>query len=58
MYETVGGIQSYTLVKEEIAEDGNSAKVEFEVTYGDGSKKTEKMNFVLVDGEWKQEIKK
>ena len=58
MYETVGGIQSYTLVNEEIAEDGNSAKVEFEVTYGDGSKKTEKMNFVLVDGEWKQEIKK
>jgi hypothetical protein len=57
-FDKKGGIDSYTLVSEEIAEDGNSAKVEYEITYGDGSKDSTKFNMVKVDGDWKQEIKK
>ena len=57
-FEKKGGIDSYTLVSEEISEDGNSAKVEYEITYGDGSKDSTKFNMVKVDGDWKQEIKK
>lgn len=53
-----GGIESYTLVSEEVAEDGNSAKVEYELTYGDGTKDKTKFNMVKIDGEWKNEIKK
>ena len=38
------------------AEDGKTAKVAYETTYGDGS--TDKMNLdlILVDGEWKPTI--
>lgn len=54
--EQKGGITSYTLASEEIAEDGKTAKVAYETTYGDGS--TDKMNLdlILVDGEWKPTI--
>ena len=58
MYEQSGGIESYTLVSEEIAEDGNTAKVVYEITYGDGTKKNETINLINVDGAWKQEINK
>lgn len=56
--EKKGGIESYTLVSEEIAEDGQTAKVKYDVTYGDGSTDTQKFNMVLVDGKWMQEVKK
>lgn len=56
--EKKGGIESYTLVSEEIAEDGNTAKVKYDITYGDGSVETQKFDMVLVDGVWKQEVKK
>ena len=51
-----GGIASYNVLSEEIAEDGKTAKVAYETTYGDGS--TDKMNLdlILVDGEWKPTI--
>ena len=52
------GITSYTLVSEEIAEDGKSAVVKYDITYGDGSTQTNTFNMVLVDGEWKQSVKK
>ena len=52
------GITSYTLVSEEVAEDGKTATVKYDVTYGDGSTKTNTFNMVLVDGEWKQSVKK
>ena len=45
-------------VSEEIAEDGKTAKVAYEIVYGDGSKEEQKFDMVLVDGAWKQEIKK
>ncbi len=56
--EQKGGMSSYTLVSEEIAEDGKTAKVTYEATYGDGS--TDKMNLdlVLVDGKWKPTVNK
>ncbi len=56
--EKKGGIDSYTLVSEEIAEDGKTAKVKYDITYGDGSVDTQKFDMVLVDGVWKQEVKK
>ncbi len=56
--EKKGGIESYTLVSEEIAEDGQTAKVKYDVTYGDGSTDTQKFDMVLVDGKWMQEVKK
>ncbi|MBR5898613.1 MAG: DUF4878 domain-containing protein [Muribaculaceae bacterium] len=56
--EKLGGISSYALVSEEIAEDGQTAVVKYDITYGDGSVKNQKFNMVLVDGEWKQSAKK
>lgn len=53
-----GGIDSYTLISEEVAEDGNTAKVEYEITYTDGTKDKTKFNMVKVDGEWKNDVKK
>lgn len=53
-----GGIESYTLVSEEVAEDGNTAKVVYDITYTDGTKDKTKFNMVKVDGEWKNEVKK
>ena len=52
------GIVSYQVVSEEIAEDGNTAVVKVEITYGDGSTDTEKYDLKLVDGTWKPFIKK
>ena len=52
------GIASYEIVSEEISEDGQTAKVKAEITYGDGKKDDSKFDFKLVDGEWKQEISK
>ncbi len=56
--EKKGGIQSYTLVSEEIAEDGQTAVVKYEVTYGDGSTDKQKFDMVLDGSEWKHNLKK
>lgn len=56
--EKKNGIASYKLISEEIAEDGQSAKLKYEITYGDGSTDTQKFDMINVDGEWLQEIKK
>jgi acid phosphatase class B len=58
MYEKKGGIASYSLISEQIAEDGQIAKVEYEIVYGDGSKDNNSFKMVLVDGVWKQDISK
>lgn len=52
------GIASYKTVSEEIAEDGKTAVVKVEFTYGNGSTDTEKYDLKLVDGAWKPYIKK
>lgn len=56
--EKKGGFASYTILSEEITEDGQSAKVKYEITYGDGSTDKNSLDFVLVDGEWKPAVKK
>ncbi len=56
--EAKGGIASYKVVKEDIAEDGQTAKVEVEVTYGNGKTEIEKYNMALVDGNWKMSLDK
>ena len=53
-----GGIASYNVLSEEIAEDGNTAVVKIEITYGDGSTETEKYDLKNVDGHWKPYMKK
>lgn len=52
------GITSYKVVSEEIAEDGNTAIVKVEFTYGDGSTDIQKYDLKLVDGQWKPYLKK
>lgn len=56
--EKKGGFASYTILSEEIAEDGQSAKVKYEITYGNGSTEKNSLDFVLVDGEWKPAVNK
>ena len=56
--EKQGGISSYALVSEENPEDGQTAVVNYDITYGDGTTKTQKFDMVLVDGEWKHSAKK
>ncbi len=57
-FEAKQGIASYTLVSEEIAEDGMTAKVKYDITYGDGSTDSQTFNMVNVDGKWMQDLNK
>lgn len=50
--EKKGGIASYEIGEVEMAENGESAKVNYTLTYGDGTSKPDKINLVLVDGKW------
>jgi predicted small secreted protein len=47
-----GGLKSYEITEETIAEDGNSAKVKMVKTYGNGDTDTDRLSLVKVDGEW------
>ena len=51
------GIKSMEIISEEIAEDGESAKVEMKIVYGDDSDDTQKYNCEKVDGKWKMKMK-
>lgn len=53
-----GGIASVELVSENIAEDGNTAKVTTKCTYNDGSTDESNSKYVLVDGKWKTDMSK
>lgn len=48
-----GGLKDFSVVGEEIAEDGNSAEVKFHLIFGDGSEEDESNNFKKIDGAWK-----
>lgn len=49
-----GGIKSYEMLSETIAEDGKTASVEMKVVYGDGEEKQEEMKLRLGDdGQWR-----
>lgn len=50
--EKKGGIAAYEVGEVVVAESGKSAKVNYTLTYGDGSSKQDKVNLVLVDGKW------
>ena len=56
--EKKDGIVGYEILSEEISEDGLKATVEAEIEYGNGKKDKSKFRYELVDGEWKQVIKK
>lgn len=56
--EKKGGIDSYSILSKTIAEDGKTAKVEYEIVYGNGKKDKQSFDMVLIDGKWKQRIKK
>ena len=45
-----GGIKSYEILSETVADDGNSAVVQIKVTYGNGEEKTDDMKMVKSDG--------
>lgn len=46
------GVSSYEIGEVVMAEDGNSAVVNYTVHYGDGSEQSDKQKLVLVDGKW------
>ena len=48
-----GSITGVEITNVEMAEDGNSAKVDYTLKYGDGSADSEKSTVVKVDGKWK-----
>lgn len=52
------GIKEVTLLKEKIAEDGLTASVELELTYGDGTKEKGDYDMIKVDKEWKMKMNK
>lgn len=47
-----GGISSVVIDNVDLAEDGNSAIVNYTIKYGDGSAKSEKNKVLKVDGNW------
>lgn len=53
-----GGIKTYEVIEETVAEDGKTAKVKMKYTYNNGSEDTETMSFVKADDKWFLEIDK
>lgn len=47
------GIADYEIGEVVIAEDGQSAKVNYILKYGDGSEKKDKLSLVLVEDKWR-----
>ncbi len=56
--EENGGIKSVEVVSEEIAEDGQSAKVKLLYTYGNGETEENNMPMRLDGNKWKWEMEK
>jgi hypothetical protein len=50
--EEKGGLKSFEVVSEEIAEDGKTAKVTMKHVYGNGETEEDSMDLILVDGKW------
>lgn len=53
-----GGLDSYEILEETIAEDGRSAKVKVRVVYGSGKEDTDEVPLKLSDDGWKLDISK
>lgn len=52
-FEKKGGISDFSIDGEEVAEDGNTAKVTYTLKFGNGETSQETTNLVKVDDEWK-----
>lgn len=48
-----GGLKGAEVTNVQMSEDGNSAKVDYTMKYGDGSAESKKADVVKVDGVWK-----
>ncbi len=57
-FEKNGGLKDVVIVSETIAEDGNSATVEYKQIWGNGKEETSKQQMVKKDGKWMMEMKK
>ena len=53
-----GGLKSFEILEEKIAEDGKTATVTTKVTYGNGTEDTQNSTYVNKDGVWKLNMKK
>ncbi|MCD4790138.1 MAG: DUF4878 domain-containing protein [Bacteroidales bacterium] len=51
------GIKSIEVIKEDINEAGDKAKVKMKIVYGNGEEDTETYKFVMEDGKWKYSMK-
>ncbi len=51
--EASGGIQEIEITKEVISEDGKTAAVVAQITFGNGNVQDMPANLVLVDDSWK-----
>jgi len=56
--EKKGGLKSFEVLSEEIAEDGNSAVVKFKQVFGNGEESEDEQKMVKVDGKWLMDIGK
>lgn len=52
------GIKQIDIVSEEVAEDGNTAKVVLKQTYGNGETDDNTYDMIKQDGKWKMSMKK
>lgn len=52
------GIKNIEIVSEEVAEDGNTAKVILKQTYGNGETEENTYDMIKKDGSWKMDMKK
>ena len=53
-----GGLKSFEILEEKIAEDGKTATVTTKVTYGNGTEDTQNSTYVNKDGVWKLNMNK
>ena len=50
--EKKGGIASFDINETTVAEDGQTAKVNYTLHFGDGSESKDNVKLILVDGKW------
>lgn len=56
--EEKGGIKDAVIEKEEISEDGMTAKVSVKITYNDGSEETDNWDLAKSGDDWKWSLNK
>ena len=56
--DELGGLKSFEIISEEIAEDGLTAQVTTKTIFGNGEEKEETTKYVNKDGKWKMSLGK